>query len=245
MALFPKWTNSLPAVTLFVLGVFATGVVACVWTYFTPAYWEVGYQPEQPISYSHQIHVQKLGMDCMYCHTHVGESKAANVPAASTCMNCHTVVDSKTGYLRKANSVDGIVDSAHWVNPNLATVRRAYLGGEAIEWKRVHMLPDYVQFNHAAHVNAGVSCFSCHGRIDQMAVVYQKQSLSMSWCLDCHRAPEKALLNTAQGKVTDLAWAQDTLSERNYADRVGRDLAERLKAVSRFSPPQHCGACHY
>lgn len=245
--IFPKWTNQLPPV----LGAIAFGslvlIVAGVWYYFTPKYWEVGYQPVQPIAFSHQLHAGQLGMDCRYCHSNVEESKHANVPSPHTCMNCHVVVDELGGYLAKAVSPDGQTPSAHWQSEDLKTLRTAYATGDAIEWDRIHKIPDYAHFNHAVHVNAGVSCYSCHQRIDQMPVVYQSESLSMAWCLDCHRAPENHLVDVDGAlnpddpvRITDLRRVEQLLADPNQKTR-GMQLAERL----RNTPPQHCGACHY
>lgn len=239
---FPKWMNALPTVILFAaMGGFAT-IVAVVWYYFTPKFWEVGYMPRQPVAFSHQIHAGKLGMDCRYCHSQIEKSPHANVPSVSTCMGCHTVVDDKSGYLKKATTIDGGA-SAHWVSKDLQTLRAAYAQGAAPPWRRIHKLPDYAHFQHAAHINAGVSCFSCHNRIDEMPVVHQVESLSMSWCLDCHRAPEKHLV----GKefVTNLRAAERMLAEPNHAKELGARLAAQLRSRMPFGPPQNCGACHY
>lgn len=239
--LFPRWTNALPAAIVLGAVVSLALAVGGVTYYFTPKYWEVGYQPKQPINYSHQLHAQQLGIDCRYCHSHVEESRVANIPSPSVCMNCHTVVDEKTGYLAKATSQDGVKPSLHWVSPDLAKLRQAYASGEAIQWRRVHKLPDYVQFNHAVHVNAGVSCYSCHRRIDQMPVVHQTQPLSMSWCLDCHRAPENNLVDKTQVQVTKLWDVERILSQPDYAERIGKRLKEQLWNT----PSQSCSACHY
>lgn len=238
--LFPKWTNILPTVGAISAGLGLTMVVAAVWYYFTPSFWEVGYMPKQPVDYSHQIHAGQLGMDCRYCHTHVEESYQANVPSPSVCMNCHTAVDQTTGYLRKAVSADGTSPSAHWMNENLARVRAAYDSGRAIEWRRVHKLPDYVQFPHAPHLKVGVSCYSCHGRIDEMPVVHQVKSLSMSFCLECHRNPENQLIDKSSIKITDLRAVEAQLAGANQ-----REQGLILKDQKQLSPPQHCGACHY
>ncbi|MFG0256751.1 MAG: cytochrome c3 family protein [Phycisphaerales bacterium JB043] len=212
--------------------------VAIVWTYFTPSYWEVGYMPEQPVAYSHQLHAGTLGIDCRYCHDNVEESGYSNIPSSSVCMSCHTVVDNAQGYLAKAVSTTG-GDSVHWANENLAKLRDAYDHGEAIEWTRVHKLPDYVHFDHSIHVNLGVSCYSCHTRIDQMPEVYQSQPLSMGWCLDCHREPEHHLVDTSEVDVTNLRRVQEMLSQSDYAQTTGMLLAQQV------DPPQNCGACHY
>ncbi len=238
--LFPKWTNLLPTVGAISAGLGLTMVVAAVWYYFTPNFWEVGYMPKQPVDYSHQIHAGQLGMDCRYCHTHVEESYHANVPSPSVCMNCHTAVDQTTGYLRKAVSADGTSPSAHWMNQNLARVRAAYDSGKAIEWQRVHKLPDYVQFPHAPHLKVGVSCFSCHGRIDEMPVVHQVKSLSMGFCLECHRNPQDQLIDKNNIKITDLRAVEAQLAGANQ-----REQGLILSDQKQLNPPQHCGACHY
>jgi len=236
---FPKWTNLLPtAIVACAAGGLVT-VIAIVWYYFTPSYWEVGYMPDQPIAYNHQLHAGTLGIDCRYCHSNVEDSKHANVPSPNVCMNCHTVADDKSGYLALAMTQDGSSPSPHWQSADLSRLRTAYQSAEAIDWDRIHKLPDYAHFQHAAHINAGVSCYSCHKRIDQMPVVYQSEPLSMGWCLECHRAPENHLVDTTQVKVTDLAKVEELLSRPDYAQTVGLELA------SRVNPPENCGACHY
>ena len=238
--LFPKWTNHIPTVGAISAGLGLVMVVLGGWYYLTPDYFEVGYMPEQPVDYSHQIHAGQLGMDCRYCHTHVEESFHANVPSPSVCMNCHTAVDQTTGYLRKAVSADGASPSAHWMNESLARVRAAYDSSKPIEWRRVHKMPDYVQFPHAPHLKVGVSCYSCHSRIDEMPVVFQAHGMGMGWCLDCHREPEKHLVDKNQMKITDLRAVEAQLAS---ADQVQQGLL--LKEQQKLNPPQHCGACHY
>jgi len=234
---FPKWTNLLPNALLAGAGGGLILTIAVVWYYFTPSYWEVGYMPEQPIAYNPQLHAGTLGIACRYCHSDVEDSKYANVPSANVCMNCHTVVDKQSGYLALATSAEG--PSPHWQSADLANLRIAHQSGEAIEWDRIHKLPDYAHFQHAAHINAGVSCFSCHKRIDQIPVVYQSEPLSMSWCLDCHRAPENHLVDTSQVRVTDLSRVEQLLAQPDYAQTVGLELAAQV------NPPENCGACHY
>ena len=237
--IFPKWTNHLPTVLTIGGVVGLVCVIWAVWYYANPKYSRVGYMPSQPIDYSHQIHVGKLGMDCRYCHTGVEDSYVANVPSPSSCMNCHTVADQFSGYLRAASSLDGQA-SPHWNSRNLMLVRAAYDSGRAIEWRKVHKVPDYAHFPHAAHLRAGVSCFSCHARVDEMPVVYQAEGLSMGWCLDCHRQPEKHLVDPTQVRLTDLHAVEALLSS---PDQIAR--GERLRERRRLEPPQHCGACHY
>lgn len=137
----------------------------------SPYITEVGVVKAQPVPYSHKQHVGNLGLDCRYCHTSVEDSNTASLPPTATCMGCHAQVakDSKVLELVRASAKDN----------------------KPLEWIRVHNLPDYVYFNHSIHVKQGIGCETCHGRIDQMPVVAKVQTLQMSWCLDCHRNPEK------------------------------------------------------
>lgn len=231
--IFPKWTNAIPTATAVGGGGVLLSVIGIVWYYFTPEFWRVGYEPEQPVNYSHQLHAGTLGIDCRYCHTHVEGSKHANIPDTATCMNCHTGV-GETAYLNNT------LWEAHKNNANLIQVRSAYASGKPIEWKRVYKAPDYAHFNHEAHVNVGISCYSCHGRVDQQAVVRVVGSMSMSFCLECHRNPETALVDTSTVKITDLGAVERLLT--------GEGQIERGLAVAKdrgLQPPEHCAACHY
>lgn len=135
-----------------------------------------GYAPEQPIPFSHELHVGTHKIQCQYCHSQVERSKHSNIPSLATCMNCHQQV-----------AVD---------KEGIKKLREAYTDGKSIEWQKVHLLPDHVHFNHQAHVTKGVSCQTCHGEVEKMPVVYQFSDLSMGWCINCHRQPEnKAPLN--------------------------------------------------
>lgn len=211
--IFPKWTNQVPGKILVGLIVTVTVVVLGVWYYFSPRYTDVGYAPTQPVPYSHKIHVDKLGLDCQYCHTNVTESKQANIPPTQTCMNCHNAVKTDSELLEP--------------------IRESWATGKAVEWVRVHNLADYAYFNHAAHVNVGVGCESCHGRIDQMDVVYQAEPLSMSWCLDCHRNPENHLRPV------------DEITTMGYKAEDQQLLGAELVKKNNVSPPQYCQGCHY
>ena len=151
---------------------------------FSPKATDVGYTPEQPVPYSHALHVGQLGVDCRYCHNTVETTAHAAIPPTQTCMNCHS-------HIRASSE-------------QLIPVRSSYATGMPVEWIRVHDLPDFVYFNHSAHVRRGVGCVSCHGRIDTMDVVYQVEELSMGWCLDCHRNPERHLRPAEY--VTQLDW---------------------------------------
>jgi len=232
---FPKWTNKIPTLGAPALLGGLVLVCAAYLYYVDNKFWMVGYEPVQPVDYSHQIHAGKLGMDCRYCHTHVEESFHANVPDTATCMNCHTADEASDQAFLNSQ-----LWAKHKVNKNLMAVRHAFQTTEPVQWRRVHKVPDFVNFPHAVHVHAGVSCYSCHGRIDQLAVVRQNESLAMGWCLDCHRAPEKSLVDTSKIKITDLLAVQNQLASEGQA-ASGLELAK----AKQLQPPQSCGACHY
>lgn len=185
--IFPKWTNKVPKIALLSLVGAITGIVFIFWYWFSPYNLEVGYQPIQPVPYSHKKHVGELGMDCRYCHTGVEKSAVAGVPPTQTCMNCHSMI--------KKDSV------------KLEPVRDSFKTDLPIPWIRVHKVPDYAYFDHSAHIAASVGCVSCHGRIDQMTEVRLEKPLSMGWCLDCHRNPEPHL--RPLDKITDMEWVAD------------------------------------
>jgi len=212
--IFPKWANKAPSRLLVGLIIFLNVVIFGVWYFFSPEYTDVGYTPEQPVPYSHKLHAGELGMDCQYCHTNVSNSMFANVPATQTCMNCHNQIKTDSDKLEK--------------------VRESWETGESIEWVRVHNLPDYTYFSHQAHVNSGVGCESCHGRVDRMEKVTQVEPLSMSWCLDCHRQPEKHVRPVDE--VTTMGYKPDI-------DQL--KLGRRLVAEKNIHPPTYCQGCHY
>jgi len=125
---------------------------------------------EQPIQFSHLHHVTDDGIDCRYCHTSVETSPFAGIPPTKTCMNCHSQLFS--------------------TEPILEPVRASFREDKPLHWVRVHDLPDFVYFNHSIHVKKGMGCETCHGRVDQMPLMMQVNSLQMEWCLNCHRNPE-------------------------------------------------------
>jgi len=145
-----------------------------------------GQRPEQPVPFSHKHHVMGLGLQCQYCHTSVEKSSYAGIPPTKTCMNCHAQI---------------------WTNAALLQpVRDSWATGESLPWIKVHDLPDYVYFSHEIHVNKGLGCASCHGRVDQMPLMYAQNTLQMEWCLNCHRNPAKNLRPT--GQIYNMAWEE-------------------------------------
>ena len=210
---FPRWTNLLrPFLVVAVLGgvVYATVVVAFG---FSPRTTDVGYRPTQPVPYSHALHVGELGLDCRYCHNTVETTARAALPPTQTCMNCHVSVKTQS--------------------PKLRLVRESAATGKAIPWVRVHDLPDYVFFNHAAHVSHGIGCETCHGRIDTMEKVAQVEPLSMGWCLECHRNPKPNL--RPMDAITAMGWT--TPQDR---EALGRKLAEEYHVKTSTD----CTTCH-
>lgn len=237
--IFPRWANRIPAIVVVSLGALTALIVWGGWYYLTPDFYEVGYQPEQPVDYNHQLHAGQLGIDCRYCHSQVEESPHSNVPSNTVCMSCHAG-EGDVAYLSRE------LWNAHKINANLIRVREAYETGEPIRWRRIHKVPEYAHFNHAVHVNAGVSCYSCHGRMDQQVVARQEHSLGMGWCLDCHRNPEEFVVDVRGTvgdavAVTDLAAVEAALTSSGYAEQVGMQLVRD----KRLQPPEHCAACHY
>lgn len=210
---FPKWTNRLPLALAAGLPLLAAIVVLLFWYYGSPRYIEVGYRPAQPVAYSHKLHAGDLDIDCRYCHTGVEVSRYATVPPTQTCMNCHKLIGTE--------------------NQKLLPVRESWSTGEPIEWVRIHKMPDYAYFDHAAHVNKGVGCYSCHGNVAQMEVVSQVEPLSMGWCLSCHRNPDMHL--RPLDKITDMNWTPPT-------DQL--EYAKRVKEERNINPPEDCSACH-
>ncbi|MBX9656835.1 cytochrome c family protein [bacterium] len=223
---FPAWVNTLvsllgPIVTLGLIY-----VIAVLWYGAVPATTDVGYAPKQPVPYSHKLHAGDLKIDCRYCHTTVDKAAFAAIPPTQTCMNCHSPKDAAGQVLTTA---------VHSDSKKLAPVRESYASGKPVEWQKVHDLPDYVYFDHSAHVTRGVSCVECHGRVDRMEVVFQAKELSMSWCLNCHRNPEARV--RPPELVTKLDW---TPPKGKTAEDVGREIIEQRG----IKPPTNCSTCH-
>jgi len=219
-AIFPRWTNWLPVAVVAALALVGGVVTAGVAYYCTPKYTRVGYQPIQPVPFSHATHAGQLGIDCRYCHNTVDQSWFAGIPAASTCMNCHSLV---------------LKD-----DPRLAFVRESATNNAPIPWVQVHIVPDYVYFNHAVHVARGFSCVECHGRVDQMDEVRHDQPLSMSFCLDCHRHPASFVRPVEQ--VTDLGWQWST--NPVAASRLQRTNGVAFVHDWKIESLESCSACH-
>jgi hypothetical protein len=170
----------------------------------------------QPIQFSHMHHAGGMGIDCRYCHTSVEQSSFANIPPTKTCMNCHSQI---------------------WTNaPILEPVRASFRENRPLRWQRVHDLPDFVYFNHSIHVAKGVGCATCHGPVDRMPLMYQENSLQMSWCLDCHRNPAKYI--RPKDQVFNMAY-QRPADDPGLGERLVKEykIASTLQLTS-------CSTCH-
>lgn len=210
---FPRWTNSLRNLIAAAAVLVPLYLVVLVGFGLSPRTTAVGYTPEQPVPYSHALHVGQLGIDCRYCHTTVESAAFAALPPTQTCMNCHLWIRAES--------------------PKLLPVRESHATGLPIRWVKVHDLPDYVYFDHSAHVSRGVSCVSCHGRVDRMEVVSQVEPLSMAWCLDCHRDPDRHL--RPPEFVTRLDW-----TPAGDPAELGRTLRRNYN----INPSTDCSTCH-
>lgn len=210
--IFHQSTNTLSRVSLFG-ALFVVAGLAWVGAEVTrsPYVTQVNVVREQPVPFSHKLHVSGLGIDCRYCHTTVEESAFAGIPPTKTCMTCHSQI---------------LTDS-----PILEPVRRSYRTGESLEWTRVHDLADFVYFDHSIHLKKGVGCDACHGRVDQMPLMWREASLQMEWCLECHRQPERFV--RPRSELFNPQWEASSVGEGTaLVDEYGIGQVE------------HCTICH-
>ncbi len=212
MQLFPRTLNLLPIAGAVGGGLAPVGLVLGIWYFASPNFTQVGFAPEQPIPYSHRLHVGELGLDCRYCHSNVESSEEAMLPATQMCMGCHNLVATESAAL--------------------LPLRESWETDESVPWVRVHRLPDHVFFDHSVHVAANVGCKSCHGPVDEMDVVRQTEELSMGWCLDCHRDPSQHL-RPDEVAVTDMSWEQSEDLSRVAAMTANVDPPEYCSGCHR------------
>jgi len=158
-------------------GFFAIAIAAAILSAYSGASSSQGVSPDQPIDFPHPVHVQTLGMNCLYCHYSANKSPDPGMPAVGTCMGCHTIIGPQRPALegKPARTSAEITKLQEFANKK-----------QPIPWIRIHKLPEYVHFPHMRHVNVGVTCQTCHGRIQEMARVAQFASLNMGWCVGCH-----------------------------------------------------------
>jgi hypothetical protein len=212
--IFHRSANTLSRLTIYG----AVFILAALWyalyaigdsSYFT----EVNVAHDQPVPFSHRHHAGELGIDCRYCHTSVEQSSFAGLPPTQTCMTCHSQI---------------------WVNsPMLEPVRSSYQTDKSIEWSRVNALPDFVYFDHSIHVSKGIGCTTCHGPVAEMALTWRANTLEMSWCLECHRHPERYV------RPREEVFNADYRRPPNQLE-LGRKLVKEYKIHSLTN----CDTCH-
>ena len=212
--IFHPSTNTISKATIFGGLIFLVALVAGLAAINeSPSITEVGVARIQPIPFSHKHHVGDDGIDCRYCHTSVEVSSFAGIPPTKTCMNCHTQI---------------------WANsPLLAPVRESYRTGRSLQWTRVHNLPGFVYFNHSIHIHKGIGCSTCHGRVDQMPLMWRVNTLYMKWCLECHRNPERYVRPRKDVFKMDYEPPPDQLA-----------LGAKLVKEYRIQKLTSCSTCH-
>jgi Cytochrome c7 and related cytochrome c len=212
--IFHRSTNTFSRVTIFGAVFIVAAILAALFLIARSSYATgVGTVVNQPIPFSHKHHVGDDGIDCRYCHTSVETSAFAGMPPSQTCMNCHSQIWSQS--------------------PELAAVRDSFTNKTPIAWNRVYVLPDFVYFDHSIHVNKGIGCETCHGRVDQMPLMYKAQSLQMTWCIDCHRDPVPYL--RPQSAIFTMGYQYPANQEQ-----VGQQLMKQYGIQIRTD----CVTCH-
>lgn len=199
-----------------VLSVVALGTAMIVQANLSPWSNDEEVYVNQPVPFSHEHHVSGLGIDCRYCHTSVQQSSNAGMPSTHTCMSCHSQVWTESEMLEP--------------------VRASFRTNRPIQWNRVYDLPDFVYFDHSIHTNSGVGCETCHGRVDQMPLMYKANDMYMQWCLDCHREPEKYL------RPQEYIYAFGYDLPKKKQREVGRQLVEQYDI--RKEQLTDCSICH-
>src|SRR5512136_913313 len=211
---FSRSANTLFRVSLAAAAVLVGSLVVLFYAFqYSPWYTNAYTAHAQPVQFSHERHVAGNGIDCRYCHTSVETAAFAGIPPTKTCMNCHSQIFSNS--------------------PFLEPVRASFRDNTSIEWTRVHDLPDFVYFDHSIHVNKGIGCSTCHGRVDLMPAVYQEQTLRMAWCLDCHRQPERYV--RPRDQIFNMEW-------KATANQL--ELGARLVKENRIQKLTDCWTCH-
>src|ERR1700723_3958141 len=182
MQIFHHSTNTISRVSIYgavFIAALLGGVLYAI--ELSPIYTRVNEAREQPVPFSHKHHAGELGIDCRYCHTTVEKSSFAGIPPTQTCMTCHSQI---------------------WTNaPMLEPVRASYRSDKSISWTRVNALPDFVYFDHSIHISKGVGCTTCHGQVAEMPLTWKANTLYMSWCLDCHRAPKNTFARSPRCSI--------------------------------------------
>lgn len=178
--------------------------------------WYQGYGPIQPVPFSHRLHAGQYKMPCLYCHGSAEYAAHAEVPGLETCMNCHTVVKTDSPWIKQ--------------------LKASFDSNKPVKWAKVHILPDFVKFNHKKHIVAGVDCATCHGPIHEMDKVYQWAPLTMGWCVNCHRNDN--YVQPHRVALSQEARAMKGLGEKSLVDKILTHKDPHNADVS-------CSTCHY
>ena len=204
---------------------------------------KVGVPLDQPVPFSHEHHVNELGINCVYCHSYVEKAAHSNLPATEVCMSCHSQI---------------------WTNsPLLEPVRESYKTNTAIKWNQLNKVPEFVYFNHSIHVNRGLNCNICHGPVQEMQLAYKGKTFHMAWCLNCHRNPENYVAPRSQvlglyekgQRTASSGYAGSSISPEERALLRGQDyhrtpeeLEEGRKLVKQYGIKtkqlSDCSICH-
>ncbi|MBZ5553405.1 MAG: cytochrome c family protein [Acidobacteriia bacterium] len=212
--IFHRSTNILSRLTIYGAVFILAGLVwAAYIIYSSPYFTEVNVARQQPVPFSHKHHVSGLGLDCRFCHTSVEESSFAGIPPTETCMTCHSQIWSDS--------------------PMLEPVRASYRNNTSLEWTRVYQLPGYAYFNHSIHLNKGIGCSTCHGRVDRMPLTARENPMQMQWCLDCHRNVERYVRPREDVFKMDYVPPRDQLA-----------LGEKLVKEYKIQKLTDCTTCH-
>jgi MoCo/4Fe-4S cofactor protein with predicted Tat translocation signal len=229
--------NTVSRVSIFGAVFIVAGIVGLLWQFVrTPYVTKASMIREQPVPFSHQHHVSDAGIHCRYCHTSVEDSAFAGIPSTSICMNCHSFLFSDQEMLQP--------------------VRASLRSGKPLEWTRVHDVADFAYFDHSLHLKKGVGCVSCHGRVDQMPLMWREHSLLMEWCLQCHRDPTRHL------RPREFVFRMESLEElattREFQDYLTREFPElatqpvdlsalqsRLASTYHVRSEMNCSRCHW
>lgn len=215
--IFPPYSDTIFRLVLVLMVAVPTAAMAIGYSVLRSDYVSgVGWVRGQPIPFSHKHHVGGLGLDCRYCHASVERAAVAGMPSTRTCMTCHSQL---------------------WTEADmLAPLRASLAQGEPIRWRRVHDLPDFVFFNHSIHLAKGIGCQSCHGRVAEMPLTRKAEPLTMGWCLDCHRNPERHV--RPRRELFDTTWTPPP-----NRGAWGRALADRY-GIRPTAEITHCYVCH-
>jgi hypothetical protein len=212
--IFPPGANTLAKLSIFAAVFVIILIILVLFVIYRSSYVTQAHViREQPVPFSHKHHVGGIGIDCRYCHTSVEEFSYAGMPPTETCMTCHSQIWSDS--------------------PMLKPIRESLGTNIPIKWTRVYNLPDYVYFDHSIHIHKGIGCSTCHGRVDQMPLMWEEQPLHMGWCLECHREPERFV--RPRDQVFNMEW-------RPPKDQLA--LGQRLVKEYKIQKHTDCVTCH-